>query len=236
MKKTAHEFYFKNKEKIEEWLDIALYKPEKNVIGKIPNKLRYANNRNFRRFCVLRDQLRLLKLADLSRSKKVLDIGAGFGDFLILADNFNFERIDATDPGIDQYRFLSEKFNYYNNVYNLPLEEISLTEYDTIILSGVWVPDWVAAIKNYILPNENIKDIVITTTLIHDEKYLLLDAKNIDPAPWRYCYEADRKLASFNLINLMFKSKSFFLKNSYSLKNDTKNHMTSKFYIHYQRT
>jgi tRNA1(Val) A37 N6-methylase TrmN6 len=236
MKKTAHEFYFKNKEKIEEWLDMALYKPERNVVEKIPNKLYYANNRNFRRFCVLRHQLRLLKLADLSRSKKVLDIGAGFGDFLILADNFNFERLDATEPGIHQYKFISEKFNYYNNVYNLPLEEISLTEYDTIILSGVWVPNWVETIKNCILPNENLKDIVISTSLLHGKNHLLLDAENIDPETWKYCYEADQKLASFNLINLIFKSKSFFLKNSYSLKNNTKNHMTSKFYLHYQRT
>lgn len=232
---TAHDYYNIHKEKIEEWLDLALYKPERNVHDTIPNKVDYNNSRSFRKFCLLRHQLRLLKLVDLSNSKKVLDIGAGYGDFLILADSFNFEKIDATEPSIYQYKFITEKFNYYNNVYNLPLEEIDMSEYDTIILSGIWVPNWVEAIKKYILPNENLKNVVITTTLIHNENYLLLDAKNFDPAPWQYCFEGDRKLLSIKMMNLIFKNKSFHLKNSFSRKNDIENHMTSKFYLHYQR-
>jgi len=232
---SAHEFYYANKEKIEQWLDVALYKPERNVPDRIPNKLNYNNSRNFRRFCLMHWLLRMSKLLDLSSSKKVLDIGAGFGDFLILSSKFNFEKIDATDPSIYQYKFLCEKYNYYNNVYNLPLEEINMAEYDTIILSGLWVPNWIDALKNYIFPNKNLKNVIMVATLLDGEKHLFLDAENIDPAPWKYNREADFKSVSFKIINLAFKSQQFYLKNSFSRKNDRVNFMTSKYYLHYQR-
>jgi SAM-dependent methyltransferase len=232
---TPKEFYTLNEEIIEHWLDLALYKPERNVPDKIPNKLDYNNNKNFRRFCLLRHLLRLSNLIDLSKSKKVLDIGAGFGDFLILSKNYNLEKIDATDPSIYQYKFISEKFNYYNNVYNLPMEEIDMTEYDTIVLSGIWVPNWTEAIKQYILPNNNLKNVFITTTLLHNNSHLILDAENIDPAPWKYDREGDRKLISLKMMNLVFKSKNFYLKNSFFRKNDPARKMTAKYYLHYQR-
>ena len=191
---NVRDYYNTHKEKIEEWLDLAIYRPERNVPDNIPKKLDYNKDKNFRRFCLLRYHLRWAKLADLSRSKKVLDIGAGFGDFSIFADNFNFEKIDATDPSIYQYKFITEKFNYYHTVYNLPLETIDMSEYDTVILSGIWVPNWLEALKNYILPNKNLKDVVIITSLLNSKEHLFLDAENNDPAPWRYCFEGDRKL------------------------------------------
>jgi hypothetical protein len=234
-KHIAHNFYFKNKEKIEKWLDLALYRPEINVPDKIPGKLNANKNRNFRRFCLLRNQLRMLQLADLSDSKKVLDIGAGYGDFSIFADNFNFEKIDATEPNINHYKFITEKFNYYNNVYNLPLEEIDMSEYDTVILSGIWVPNWVEVIKKYILPNKDLKNVIIKTKLLSDKKHLFLDAENINPTPWKYCFEGDKKAVSIQLMNLMFKSQNFYLKNSFSHKDVSKTSMTSKFYLHYRR-
>ena len=190
------------------------------------------------------EQELLIKTAVEESNGKIL-IFAGVGTYCTresvekyidwVLNSFNFEKIDATEPSIYQYKFITEKFNYYNNVYNLPLEEIDMSEYDTIILSGIWVPNWVEAIKKYILPNENLKNVVITTTLIHNENYLSLDAKNFDPAPWQYCFEGDRKLLSIKMMNLIFKNKSFHLKNSFSRKNDIENHMTSKFYLHYQR-
>ena len=232
----AHEFYEKNKEKIEEWLDLALYKPDTNApIEQIPNKLDYFNNREFRRFCLIRHQLRLLELADLSASKKVLDIGAGFGDYAITADNFKFERMDATDPGIDQYKFLTEKFKYYDNVYNLGIEEMNMSAYDTIIWSHSTAPNIFDSIKNHILTCDNLKDVVLVINLLHSDDHLELDAENLGPTPWLYDRKVSRKLHSFKIVNMMFKSKRFSLKNSFARMCDLERKMTSRYYLHYQR-
>jgi len=235
---SVREFYQENKEKIEEWLDIALYKPVKNYPDKIPKKLDYSANRNFRRYSLLKQQMRLVKLVNLSRSKKVLDIGAGFGDFLIFAQRFNFEQIDATDPGICQYTFLKEKFKYYDNVYNLPLQEIDMSEYDTILMLGLYITDYGDVLTKYIIENKNLKDVVMIVTLLNDDlgfHYTDVGYAVDNCAPWKYDREGEKKLISLKFLNLIFKSKNFKLVNHFSRKNDREREMTSKYFLHYQR-
>lgn len=236
-KNQAHVFYEKHKEIIEQWLDLALYTPSDKYakIEKTPNKINRENSREFRRYCLLRHQIKLLKAADLSRSKKVLDIGAGFGDYAITAKNFNFEQLDATDPSSYQYDFLSKKFKHYNNVFDLGIEEMDMSKYDTLVWTYATTPNIVDTIKNYILPLDNIKDILLVANFIHKDDIITVDASEVPPSPWQYDRPIDRKLYSIKLANIMFKSKGFRIKSSFARNSDPVRNMTSRYYLHYQR-
>lgn len=233
---SSREFYFSHKEKIDHFLDVALYKPQVNIPDRCPKKVDYSASRNFRMYSLLRYLMRMSLFVDLSNSKKVLDIGAGYGDFSIYARNYNLEKLDATDPSIYQYNFLKEKEHLYDNVYNLPLQDIDMSEYDTIVMSGLWIPNWAEILPQYIIKNKNLKNVFITATLLHDKNFLILDSQFCpDPAPWKYDRNADWKAISFTLMNLIFKSENFKLKTNIVRKNDRIRKMTSRYLLHYQR-
>jgi SAM-dependent methyltransferase len=226
----VRDYYNTHKEKIEQWLDVALSR--EGDPADLPVKVNPGASRSHRRFAVVRNQLRLRRLADLSRSKRVLDVGAGFGDFAIFADNFGFERLDATEPSPEQYHFITEQFRHYDRVYNLPLEEMDMSGYDTLVLIGLWVPDWRKALEEHILPNSDLRDVVMNMSVLLLGNHVLEVPDNA-LGTWRYCRPAAvSKLYSMEIINSVFRRHSFRLVNS---RTRTRTKACPKVLAHYQR-
>ena len=227
----VRDYYNTHKKKIEQWLDVAL--SQEGDPMDLPVKVNPSASRGYRRFAMLRNQLRLRRVADLSRSKKVLDVGAGFGDFAIFADNFGFERLDATEPSPEQHHFLTEQFRHYDQVYNLPLEEMDMSGYDTLVLIGVWVPDWPKALEEHILPNSGLKDVVLTMCVTNPVWSIVVDIPDQVPGTWRYCRPAvESKVYSIEIINSVFRRHGFRLANS---RTRTRTISGPKVWAHYQR-
>ena len=228
----VRDYYNTHKQKIEQWLDVAL--SQEGDLMDLPIKVDPGASRGHRRFAMLRHQLRLRRVADLSRSKRVLDVGAGFGDFAIFADNFGFERLDATEPSPEQHHFLTEQFRHYDQVYNLPLEEMDMSGYDTLVLMGLWVPDWRKALEEHILPNSDLRDVVINMTVTHPVLPIVVDVPGSAPGTWRYCRQAAAfKLYSMKIINSVFRRHGFRLVNS--LNRSFVKGEALKVWAHYQR-
>lgn len=222
---------------MEQWLDLALY-PEtsQDDPASIPHKVSQRHDRAHRRGCLLRNQMRLQRLADLTRSRRVLDVGAGYGDFAIFADNFRFERLDATDPGGAQYRFLTEQWRAYDRVYDLPLEGMDLSGYDTLVLLGIYVPDWVAALRDHLLVRPELRDVVMNINTRPTRAGGVIGIET-DPhqwsGTWRYCHPVDRaSWYSERSIDAAFRDGGFHRANGFRLARGTG---TAKVWLHYRR-
>ena len=226
----VRDYYNTHKQKIEQWLDVALSR--ESDPADLPVKVNPGASRSHRRSAMLRNQLRLRRLVDLSRSKRVLDVGAGFGDFAIFADNFGFERLDATEPSPEQYHFITEQFRHYDRVYDLPLEEMDMSGYDTLVLMGLWVPDWRKALEEHILPNSDLRDVVLTMGVTNPVWSIVVDIPDHVPAgTWRYCWPAvEWKVYSIEIINSIFRHHGFRLANSL-----TRTISGTKVWAHYRR-
>lgn len=216
---TVKQFEEDNRDLIEYWLDHARYKPTRNVEDHIPKKVDANCSRNFRRFALLRRRVQLLNHINLTNSKRIIDIGAGFGDFTLLAKYYNFEQLDATDPGIDQYKFLTTYMqDYYDNIYNLGIEDINLQGYDTAILSGLWIPNYREALEKYIF-NTDIQTIVITTHFVNVRGFT--EQKTIDfnpdPAPWKYNKKSEYVALGQRFLDIIMRGNGFVKDSSLDL-------------------
>lgn len=231
---TARDYYQAHRQKIEHWLDVAVY-PETEQYGRteIPHKVSQRHDRTHRRGCLLRDQMRLQRVADLTRSRRVLDIGAGYGDFAIFADNFRFERLDATDPGGSQYRFLTEQWRAYDRVYDLPLQDMDLSGYDTLVLLGVWVPDWVATLRDHLLVHPGLRDVVMSINTWPRAGMVYEADADQWTGPWSYSHRVDRVMwYSEQLINSVFRNSGFHRAQVFRLARSMD---VTRVWLHYQR-
>ena len=206
---TVSQFEQDNRDLIEYWLDHARYKPTSNVQDTIPKKLDANCSRSFRRFALLRRQVQLLRQLDLTKSRRVIDIGAGFGDFAMIAKYYNFEQFDATDPSMPQYNFLTKYMkDYYHNIFDLGLEDIDLQDYDTAILAGVHIPNYRIALEKYIF-NTNIHTLVIRKSFLNIKSVTEVSIDSIEPSPWRYNKEAEWTAIGENFLNSIMRSCGF---------------------------
>ena len=206
---TVSQFEQDNRDLIEYWLDHARYKPTSNVQDTIPKKLDANCSRSFRRFALLRRQVQLLRQLDLTKSRRVIDIGAGFGDFAMIAKYYNFEQFDATDPSMPQYNFLTKYMkDYYHNIFDLGIEDIDLQDYDTAILAGVHIPNYRIALEKYIF-NTNIHTLVIRKNFLNIKNVTEISIDPVDPSPWRYNKEAEWTAIGENFLNSIMRSCGF---------------------------
>lgn len=216
---NIREFYQQNKDIIEHWLSHANYKSMTNELDdSIPAKLDSAKFKEFRRFCLLKQHAALLEVVDLSLSNKVIDIGAGFGDFAFHTYRYDLQCLDATDPGKAQYNFIKNYMHeYYTNVYNLPIEEFDLEQYDTAVLNGLWLPNIVECMQNYIFPT-NIKTIIMRKTLVSKSGFTIGGNTLLESRPFGYYKQAEHVGVGFNYFNLFMKGNGWKLEASKQLK------------------
>ena len=206
---TVRQFEEDNKDLIEYWLDHARYTPTSNVLDRIPKKVDANCPRSFRRFAVLRRQVQLLRQLDLTKSRRVIDIGAGFGDFAMIAKYYNFEQFDATDPSMPQYNFLTKYMkDYYHNTFDLGIEDIDLQDYDTAILTGVHIPNYRIALEKYIF-NTNIHTLVIRDNFLNIKNVTEISIDPVDPSPWRHNKEAEWTVTGENFFDSIMRSHGF---------------------------
>jgi SAM-dependent methyltransferase len=233
---NARDYYHLHSERIERWLDLAVYHPVDEDLAHdprledIPHKVWSRCTRSHRRCCMLRNQLRLQRLVDLSRSRRVLDVGAGFGDFAIFADNYDFDALEACEPAPTQYRFLTERWRAYDRVYDLPLERMHMGDYDTLVITGIWIPDWSVALERHILV-PGVRDVVINMST---QSELRWDLGVTPQGTWRYSeHAANRVSYSVYFMDRAFRRAGFHRANGFQLKRDT---TTAKAWLHYRRT
>ena len=230
---TVRQFEEDNRDLIEYWLDHARYKPTRNVEDIIPKKVDANCPRSFRRFVLLHHFLRLATHTDLADSKRVIDIGAGFGDFTLLAKCYNFEQLDATDPGIDQYKFLTTYMrDYYDNIYNLGIEDVNLQGYDTAILSGMWFPNYRVALEKYIFGTD-IRTIIIANRFEKSKKFKeQINFETTYAAPWKYNNDSSRYLIGKNFLDIIMRGNGFKAESSFELQSQQK---PNKYILQYTR-
>ena len=235
---TVKQFEEDNRDLINYWLDHAHYKPVSNVEDIIPKKIDATRPRSRRRFALLHHSLRLLKHIDLTNNKRVIDIGAGFGDFTLLAKYYNFEQLDATDPGIDQYKFLTTYMqDYYDNIYNLGIEDVNLQGYDTAILSGMWFPNYRVALEKYIFGTD-IRTIIIGDRFEKSKRFTeQVHFKTTYAAPWKYNNDASRYLIGKNFLDMIMRSNGFAATSSFELQSQQNynKYIYNKYILQYTR-
>tara|TARA_B100001057_G_C22550550_1_gene833261 strand:+ start:16 stop:747 length:732 start_codon:yes stop_codon:yes gene_type:complete len=221
---TVKQFYQDNKDNIEYWLDNARYTPSDTFAERgyrIPRKFDASLPRNSNRFALLHVCSKLLRHTDLSRSKRVIDIGAGFGDFALIKNYYNLERLDATDPGKLQYNFLKTHMqDYYDNIYDQGLEEIDLDRgnYDTAIIIGSWIPNLRAALEKYIYKS-SIRTIVIYGTYINDKNFTELESPEVTRAgPWTYYKDSNQFIKGKHFLDLVMRGNGFVLDSSSEMR------------------
>ena len=229
---TARDYYQAHRQKIEQWLDLALYHPtDADLSGDVPRKISPEASRGSRRWAMMRHQMRLYRVADLSRSRRVLDVGAGFGDFSVFADNFPIQRLDACDPGDAQYEFLTQHWPYYHQVYHLPIESMDLTGYDTVVMTKVWHPDVIKTLREHLLVSPTIRDVVMTE---HTRDHTGLRHGPEQPAaPWRYDRTLPLTIYPWAMIDQTFTEHGFKRVKSLHLGRGAAN--STRVWSHHQR-
>lgn len=237
-KPNVRQFYTDNKEKIEHWLDNARYTPSRSFAERgyrVARKLDASLDRSSNRFALLHTCSKTLRHTDLSRSKRAIDIGAGFGDFALLRNYYNLERLDATDPGKLQYNFLKTHMqDYYDNIYDQGLEEIDMQGYDTAIFIGSWIPNLREAFEKYIYKSD-IHTIVIVGTFINDKNFTELESSEVTLAgPWTYYKDSNQFIRGKHFLDLVMRGNGFVLDSGFELRTHI-NKQYSKFTLQYTR-
>jgi len=218
---TVKQFEKDNRNHIEYWLDHALYYPVDEPVDmeyNLPRKFDAQLPKNLRRFSLLHSTVKLLRHINLNNSKKIIDIGAGFGDFALLKNYFDFERLDATDPGILQYNFLKTYMkDYYTNIYDLGIEDINLQCYDTAIILGCWAPSFRLALEKYVFQT-NIRTIVIYGTYMNCKNFTELESSSITYAGnWKYNTDSNHTFLGKNFLDLVMRGNGFRLDSCFEL-------------------
>lgn len=234
---TVKQFEKDNRNQIEYWLDHALYYPVDELVDmkyNLPTKFDATSPRNLRRFSLLRKSLRLLRHIDLTNSKRVIDIGAGFGDFALLKNYFDLEQLDATDPGKAQYNFLKTYMkDYYTNIYDLGIEDINLQGYDTAIILGFWAPNFRLALEKYVLSTD-ISTIIIYGSYVNRKDFTELESSRITYAGnWKYNIDAKHTFLGKNFLDLVMRGNGFRLDRCYEIR--TLNKSNSKYTLQYTK-
>jgi len=218
--KQVRAFYERHAARIERWLDLALYTPSGPApTGDIPRKVNRDLPRSLRRFILLRHLVRLESVADLSRSRRVLDIGAGFGDFGIITPP-HLLSLHACDPGSSQARFIRDHCPKYHRVYQRGMEKVQMGPYDTVVISRVWQPDVVHNLTRHILKHRNIRDVIMVQNTLTEAR---VPERNPALASGAWNYNVERPLIRYTwpMVDRVFHDHGFRLRRQHSLDRGT---------------
>ena len=185
----ARKLYQKNKQSIEHWLDMTCRQECHDVVAGTPRKFDPTVSLRWRRQHVMKHLMRLYHMADWRHSRCVLDAGAGFGDFSLVAGDFNFTRLDACEPAKAQYRFLTQHCPAYHTVYNLGLEDMDLSTYDTVAMIKCFDPDLVNNWHRTLTRYPNIKDVMLCVNVPGGEE-ILTETNPCSPWGWNRSQQA----------------------------------------------
>jgi len=210
---TATDFYLMHQKYFDNWFDQAVA-PDPNETH-IPVLIDKRIDIFYRKMCLIRRNINVLRRFEIDPGAKIIDVGAGYGTFAPALSMYNPSLLDATDPSVYQFEFMKKNcFAYYNNVFNEGVETLDLSKYDTIYLSGLWLPDWVWVAENILAKYQNLKNVLIKTRFWDQPGFFQLKTKtNIQPLPFGINRPVtEQRIISEKFLSMVMKSMNFSIK------------------------